>query len=86
MKLAIVEWEDIVGATHQPLPKSEKDLKRWQLVKQTIGYLLEFDEYLIVVTDYDVTHKGNGYLHNDFTKIPRGVVRKVTELEEKTDG
>jgi len=80
MKLAIVEWEDIVGVTHQPLPRHDANLKEWQLVKQTIGYVIEFAEYLVVVTDYDVTHQGSGYCHNDYTMIPRGVVRSVHDL------
>jgi len=80
MRLVIVEWEDIVGVSHEPLPKCDSDLKRNELVKQTTGYLIEFAKHLVVVTDYDVTHAGNGYCHNDFTIIPRGSVRSVVDL------
>lgn len=82
MKLVLVEWEDIVGVTHQPLPKYEDELLEHQLLKQTTGFLIEFAKHLVVVTDYDVTHHGVGYRHNDYTVIPKGVVRWVHELEE----
>lgn len=83
MRLAIVEWEDIVGVTHQPLPHFDSEVEEWQLIKQTVGYVIEFSGYLVVVTDYDVTHKGEGYCHNDYTIIPKGVVRSVHDLEER---
>jgi hypothetical protein len=84
MKLVIVEWEDIVGLSHEPLPKYQSELLEHQLLKQTTGYLIEFEKYLVVVTDYDVSHHGEGYCHNDYTVIPKGVVRWVHELIEYT--
>ncbi len=80
MQLAIVEWEDIVAISRQPLPHHDKEVEDGQLIMQTIGYVIEFTDYLIVVTSYDVTHKGEGYYHNDYTIIPRGVIRRVIDL------
>jgi len=79
MKIVLVVWEDIVGLTHKPLPVCDSEIR--PLVKHTIGYLIEFAEYLVVVTDYDETHAGGGgYGHNDYTVIPKGVVLEVIEL------
>lgn len=84
MKIVMVEWEDIVGVVREPLPKYQDDLLEHQLLMQTTGLLIEFTKYLVVVTDYDVTHHGAGWCHNDYTIIPRGVVRWVHELVEYT--
>jgi len=79
MKIVLVEWEDIMGLTHKPLPVSDSEIR--PLIKHTVGYLIEFAKHLVVVTDYDETHAGGGgYGHNDFTVIPKGVVLEVTEL------
>ena len=80
MRLVLIEWEDIVGVTREPLPKCDSDLKRFALIMQTTGYLTEFAEHYVVVTDYDVTHEGQGYCHNDFTIIPKGTVHSVRDL------
>jgi len=80
MRLVLVEWEDIVGAVHEAIPKYEDDLKKYELIKHTTGYLVEFARHYLVVTDYDVTHDGQGYCHNDFTIIPKGAVRSVHDL------
>jgi len=80
MRLVVVEWEDIVGVSREPLPKCDSDLKRHELIMQTVGYLTEFAQHYVVVTDYDVTHAGNGYCHNDFTIIPKGTVRTIVDL------
>jgi len=80
VRLVLVEWEDIVGVGHQAIPKHESDLKQFELVKQTTGFLIEFANHYVIVTDYDVTHEGEGYCHNDFTIIPKGAVRNIRDL------
>ncbi len=79
MRLVLVEWEDIVGAVHEAIPKQEHDLKKYELIKQTTGFLVEFTKHYVVVTDYNVTNSGQGSC-NDFTIIPKGAVRSVHDL------
>lgn len=85
MRLVLVEWEDIVGITHATIPKSDRDLKQYQLIKHTMGYLIELDAHVVVVTDYDVTHDGGAFGHNDFTIIPRGVIKTIVDLIEQQE-
>ena len=78
--LALVEWEDIVGRTRQEVPDSEEELKGHRLIKHTVGYIKQFENHLLVITDFDVTNKGRGFLNSDFTIIPNGVIQKVIYL------
>jgi hypothetical protein len=80
-KLAIVEWEDIASFYCQPIPDME-DMEKKVLTKQTIGYLYEGKDRVMVVSDYDLTHRGAKWCNNDFTIIPKGVVKKITYLKE----
>jgi hypothetical protein len=80
-RLAVVEWEDIASFYCQPIPSME-EMEDKILTKQTIGYLYEGKDRIMVVSDYDLTHRGAKWCNNDFTIIPRGVVRKITYLKE----
>ena len=80
-KLALVEWEDIASFYCQPIPEIE-DMENKVLTKQTIGYLYEGKDRVMVVSDYDLTHRGAKFCNNDFTIIPRGVINKITFLKE----
>ena len=79
--LALVEWEDITGHLRQQVPNCEEELERHLLIKHTVGYIKQFKNHLLVITDFDVTHKGRDFLNSDFTVIPNGAVRKITYLE-----
>ena len=79
--LAIVEWEDIASFYCQPIPSMD-EMEGKILTKQTIGYLYEGDDRVMVVSDYDLTHRGAKFCNNDFTIIPRGIIKKITHLKE----
>ena len=79
-QLAIVEWEDIASFYCQPIPDME-EMEKKVLTKQTIGYLYEGDDRVMVVSDYDLTHRGAKFCNNDFTIIPKGVIKKITYLK-----
>ncbi len=80
IELALVEWEDITGHVRQEVPNSEDEIEPYRLIKHTIGYIKQFERHLLVITDFDVSHKGRDYRDNDFTIIPNGVIRKITYL------
>jgi hypothetical protein len=80
-RLAVVEWEDIASFYCQPIPDME-DMESRILTKQTVGFLYEGEDRVMVVSDYDLTHRGAKWCNNDFTIIPRGVIKKITYLKE----
>lgn len=82
-KLAIVEWEDIASFYCQPIP-DVMEMEEKILTKQTIGYLYEGRDRVMVVSDYDLTHRGAKFCNNDFTIIPRGVIKKITFLKKES--
>lgn len=79
--LALVEWEDITGHIRQQVPNCEEELERHMLIKHTTGYIKQFEKHLLVITDFDVTHRGRDYMNSDFTIIPNGAVRAITYLK-----
>jgi len=79
-KLAVVEWVDIVSCQRVPIP-SKEDAAELELVKHTIGYIHEYEDRVVVISDYDVTNAGDEFQrNNDFTVIPRGVIRRIIYL------
>lgn len=80
--IMLVEWEDIVSIARQPIP-SVNDLDNYTLIQHSVGYcIINNKDYIVIATDYDKTHSGQEYCHNDFTIIPRGVIRKTSILKE----
>ena len=82
IELAKVEWEDITGHIRQEVPNTEEEIEAHRLIKHSVGYIKQFKNHLLVITDLDISHKGRDYLNNDFTVIPNGVIRKITYLRE----
>lgn len=81
--LVAVEWEDITAYTRTALPD---DFEPYRLRKLTCGMLWkETADYIVVVGDYDITNGGKDYRHNDFHIIPRGVIRQLTVLRDRSE-
>ena len=45
----------------------------------------ETADYIVVVGDYDISNAGKDYRHNDFHIIPRGVIRQLTVLRDRSE-
>jgi hypothetical protein len=83
-RLAVVEWEDIASFYCQPIPDME-DMESRILTKQTVGFLYEGEDRVMVVSDYDLTHRGAKWCNNDFTIIPRGVIKRLLILRRPNE-
>lgn len=81
--LVAVEWEDITAYTRTAIPD---DFEPYRLRKLTCGMLWkETADYIVVVGDYDISNAGKDYRHNDFHIIPRGVIRQLTVLRDRSE-
>ena len=77
MRMVHVEWEDASEQTEGAW-SGRGDVKPWEAcIVQTVGYVVHDIEQGLVLTD--------SYTPNLFgrvTQIPRGMIRKVTELRK----
>ena len=80
--LVAVKWEDITAYTRTAIPD---DFEPYRLRKLTCGMLWKETADYIVVGDYDISNAGKDYLHNDFHIIPRGVIRQLTVLRDRSE-
>lgn len=77
MRMVHVEWEDAAEQTDGAWT-SRDDVKPWvPCIVQTVGYVVHDLEHGLVLTD-----SYTPFLFGRVTQIPRGMIRKVTELRK----
>lgn len=68
-----ITWEDIVSYPREVMPTN---FEARRLFKESVGILhKETSEYIVLVSEFDISNNGRKYCHNDYTIIPKGSIK-----------